>query len=201
MYISKLVIDMKTMDSLKALEDAYEMHRFISRAFPNVNGSLGRVLYRIDGNQVIVVSELEPDWKNIFEGGHLESPAQSKEYDPFVPEGGIVDFRLFAGPSICSKSGRSFEERGKRRAILDEKGQVEWLERKLSGSARVSGISRLDQKVVRGKKRGHKYKINLPSVLYEGRLVVEDASEFCDLLKGNIGRGQMLGLGLLSVKR
>ncbi len=197
MIMSKLILNPRSRLVRADLRDVYEMHRTVMSGFPDANGDLGRVLFRLEVPTrtgfpfLLVQSEDEPNWGELSETGCLAEPVEWKPYDPnFVP-GRELAFRLRANPTI--------KKAGKRRPVSGHEARLGWLQRKgATGGFELGWVADADEGYVEGRtKRGEQ--IQLLSVRFDGRLRVIDPEQFLDTLRRGIGSAKGLGFGLLSV--
>jgi len=145
-YLSRLLIDMRSRQVLTELNHPYEMHRTLMKAFPPA-GDLATarkeygVLFRADVDErqrvarVYVQSCVEPDWTRLGGGDgyfarDIAGPAfECKEVTaPLekIREGQVLAFRLRANPT--RRVGRDGDPlKGKRVELQLEAEQIDWL--------------------------------------------------------------------------
>lgn len=210
MYLSRLLLNPKSVQVWKDLSSPYEAHRTILRAFPSEEkGGPGRVLFRIDppvgsgAVPVLVQSDLRPDWAQLRvpeeyflsgENGDSQRIASKEVRLSFHP-GDLLRFRLRANPTWRSREGQ-------RLGILEESQQLAWLSRKgESGGFRPLAVlvSVEGMKFVRRGVGSQGQPIRMFSVLYNGRLEVKDPELFVETIANGIGSGKGFGFGLLSI--
>jgi CRISPR system Cascade subunit CasE len=148
-FLSRLLPDPRSREALRALADAYEMHRDVLSAFPDAPDGPGRqafgVLHRVeaDGDSrpvVLVQSQHPPDWTRLLERGWTRAAPLVKPFDPqpqwFRP-GQLLRFRLRANPTRCLTARSRGPDGnpvaagmvGKRVEIRDPDQQADWLGR------------------------------------------------------------------------
>ncbi|MBI3654265.1 MAG: type I-E CRISPR-associated protein Cas6/Cse3/CasE [Acidobacteria bacterium] len=184
------------------------------------------VLYRIEISSqrnklsLLVQSRVQPDWSRLPDD-FLQADAD--ELNPSckpvegifkeVKEGCHLRFRLRANPTRRLYADRLEKEsnpkkRGKRVEIRDQQKQIEWLKRKeldcgfhikaLRLNADVANVQAGQEQKVKGKILHSDNNMTFGSVLFDGELVVTDASKFQQALVNGIGTGKAYGFGLLS---
>lgn len=217
MYLSLLKLNPADRGVRRDLADCQQLHRRVMSAFPQAEGSarasLG-VLYRLEvmehGSVLYVQSRVEPDWSRLPRGYCLPGGVACKpvgEKYAAISSGMVLRFRLRANPTKRLPAGAPGEKRdGPRVDLRGEKEQLDWLQRK----ARAAGFQlvavRINPEVpdvavqqTRVQGRHPAGKLTFASVLFEGRLRVEDARLFRRALEEGIGPAKAYGFGLLSV--
>jgi CRISPR system Cascade subunit CasE len=214
MFLSRLALDLRSPQVRHDLNDLYDLHRTLFRAFPDrLNGGPGRVLFRLDLDRasgaptVLVQSEKTPDWSDLPRG--YAYTAEFKPYEIVVATRQRLVFRLRANPTYKTGTvsraqrlagpGRQY---GKRLGFIRELDQVAWLRRKgEAGGFRVEGITVVPEGMVHGSKAAGSVRLalSLLSVRFDGLLTVTDPDRFLQTLREGIGPAKGLGFGLLSV--
>lgn len=199
MHLSRLILNTRTRAARTDLANPYEMHRTLSRGASSESAE-ERLLWRVDVDRarrptVIVQSWSRPDWNRLDERSpdYLIRPPETKEFELSIRKGQVLSFRLRANPAV-SRDGRRW-------ALPDTTARIEWLSRK-GGRA---GFRLLGEPVVRDEQglrmpRGEGW-IHLSVATFEGMLAVEHADLLREAVRGGIGPGKALGLGLLSLAR
>lgn len=206
MYLSRIAIDIKKYESMKAMYNFARIHGMIESSFP---GERKRKLWRIDRlsgeDYLLLLSPDPPKTNNLPEQiGYDNSVWETKSYDGLlsrITKDSKWHFRLTANPtvSIVSKG----DKRGKVKAVTIAHKQREWLKRQGS----IKGFYIDDKKpntfdVVKSEwktfKKGGR-EIQILSVTFEGVLSVTDPETFCNTLTEGIGREKAYGMGLLTV--
>jgi CRISPR system Cascade subunit CasE len=152
LYLSRLLLNMRSRQVVTELAHPYEMHRTLMKAFPAMDdiGEARRkfgVLFRADADdgrhvvRVYVQSSTEPDWTalNRFDSYLLEELAgpafECKDVANTlkrIREGQILAFRLRANPT--RRVGRDGDPlKGKRVELQREEEQLAWLAAKGRG--------------------------------------------------------------------
>jgi len=203
MFLSKLIVNSRSVNTRQLLASPYLLHKAICRAFPDAGeGGTGRVLFRLDEEPyseniyLLVQSEKEPCWeKAALLNKRLVGSPQYKKVELHVKEGQTLYFRLRANPTI--------KREGKRLGILHEDSQIAWLRRKAKDSGfSVNSCTVIPEGIVKDKKAelsANSFNISFISVRFEGVLKVDDASIFTNTVSQGIGSGKAMGFGLLSI--
>jgi CRISPR system Cascade subunit CasE len=145
MFLSKLILNLRSPNVRRDLARPYEMHRTIWKAHPSLqrNPTTGafdeRILFRVDSGltdrdppTLLVQSEVEPDWNQLDERYCLREPA-CKPFDFTFTTGQRLRFRLRANVSkrVAAKNERLGGTMvGKRVGLTTETEQIRWLLRK-----------------------------------------------------------------------
>lgn len=153
LYLSRLLLDLRSRQVASEISHPYEMHRTLMRAFPSIEGeeagARGRfgLLFRVDADErpglakLYVQSLVEPDWSYLGRSHYLAAGQGStacayKDIGAVVEgihEGQTLAFRLRANPT--KRVGRDGDlMRGKRVDLRSEEEQIAWLVAKGSGS-------------------------------------------------------------------
>lgn len=145
-YLSRLLLDIRSRQVQAELAHPYEMHRTLMKAFPaTTRGAEARceygVLFRADADfrqqfiKVYVQSLVEPDWSRLHHlGGYFcwaagPNPHEFKEVTRAlrnVQVGQVLSFRLRANPTKrLARDGDPLK--GKRVELQTEQEQLQWL--------------------------------------------------------------------------
>jgi CRISPR system Cascade subunit CasE len=173
MFLSQLLLNIRSLDVRHDLRDPYEMHRTLWRGFPSLRrdghgACLDRILFRVDTGDrydtttVLVQSDLEPDWSKL-PVGYLRREAASKPLPLEFAQGQRLRFRLRANPTkrlreaSVGPDGQPIDKKfaGKRVALQREEDQIGWLLRKAeNGGFAIPGQwVEVDDPEIAGKKR------------------------------------------------
>lgn len=147
LYLSRLMLDVRSRRVDAELAHPYEMHRTLMRAFPKVVGGSGQpreefgVLFRPDVDQsggvvnVYVQSYVRPDWSFLDGIGQYVTPGaptlayECKDVEHVlrkIEDGQTFAFRLRANPT--KRVGRDDDPlKGKRVELQQEDEQIAWL--------------------------------------------------------------------------
>ncbi|WP_234554302.1 type I-E CRISPR-associated protein Cas6/Cse3/CasE [Thermus caliditerrae] len=205
MWISKLVLDLRSKAARRDLASPYEMHRTLSKAVSQALAEKReRLLWRLEPTRgledpvVLVQTLTEPDW-GVLEAGYARV-FPPKPFHPALHPGQVLRFRLKANPSKRER------ETGERVALKTRAEKFFWLERKLreggfrllEEDGRLLADIRQDTFLEVRHKDGHLLQVQ--AVLFEGVLEVVDPEMALKTLERGIGPGKVLGLGLLSLR-
>jgi CRISPR system Cascade subunit CasE len=196
-YISKLPLSVRSVQALKEMDDPYQMHRTLAKAF-GAQQREARCLFRVEDRTtntpyVLVQSRLEPDWASLtVPAGYLAGAPQVKCFEPYLSKGTLLAFRLLARPT--KREGTT----GKRLGLKADEEKKAWL----AGKGAKAGIRVLSCRLTEwswvDSKGGDKSK-PLGATLFEGVLAVDDSDAFRDSVETGIGTGKSVGFGLLSL--
>ncbi|MDP8226013.1 MAG: type I-E CRISPR-associated protein Cas6/Cse3/CasE [Candidatus Lernaella stagnicola] len=201
MYLSRLQLNPKSRLARHDFASGYQMHRTLSRAFPDADqGGCGKVLFRAEMQAgageiiVLVQSEKKPDWRAVA-GRHLQylsQPPESKPFDPAFFSGQRLRFRLRANPTR--------KVNGKRLGHLTAEHQQSWFERKGEhcGFA-VQGVMIRSNGLQKDEGKSGPNEMTFVDVTFDGVLEVTDPERFGRAVREGIGSGKGVGFGLLSV--
>ncbi|CAG1772045.1 CRISPR-associated endoribonuclease Cse3 [uncultured bacterium] len=207
MYLSKLLLNPRCRQVWREIQNPYEMHRTLSKAFPFGNeAENNRILFRTEqeegiGVSVLVQSVLKPDWslltvsENYFLTGNYH-PHCVKEFSTELPAGNLYHFKLRANTVRRDKAT------GKRVGVYDEKDLCDWLSRKsLNAGFSLIGfqVHRENQFVASIPGSEDKHNATLASTVFQGILKVENPSLFSDTIRSGLGAAKGLGFGMLSL--
>ncbi len=199
MYLSQLILNLRSREARVDLADRYELHRTLLSAFPQTLPDDERVLYRVEDRQqmpvvkVLVQSRNRPSWESaprLNTGNYLYREPLVRAIEPRDAVGQRLQFRLQANPT--------FKREGKRHALYADDALREWLARQ----AQAHGFTVDAEQVLMvklGKKYGKKRQQTWHAVQFDGVLTVSDAIAFRLALTNGIGSGKAFGFGLLSV--
>lgn len=220
MFLHRIHLNSRCREARRDLADHYQLHSTLCRAFtpPEKKCPSGEFLWRLEPEtalqdlpRVLVQSRSIPDWDGICLKDWLADAAPPIDLkDRLMLEslkaGQRFRFRLRANPSVCRN--------GKRLGLLRQEEQENWIVRKgqLHGFSlpplapfdlSEMSMGRVDVRISqvqfsRGKQHSGN-RIKIFSVLYDGVLKVTEPEKFKRALETGIGRGKVMGLGLLSV--
>ncbi len=215
MYLTRMQLDVKKRDTMKALALPSMIHGSIESAF---SGERIRRLWRIDCLNgkwfLMLVSEDQPDLTMaVKQFGITDGSWETKDYRLLlnrIRDGDRWQFRLTANPTVSrmphreeAKESEQKKTRGKVYAHQTVEQQEQWLEERAS----LHGFS-LQQGDFRAvhqewyhfrKKDQNQGRVSILGVTFEGFLSVTNADLFCKALCEGIGRGKAYGMGMLTV--
>ena len=216
MYLSRLILNLRSAAVRKDLCNAQDLHRTIMSGFPQIEGGPARselgVLFRLEATrlgltEILVQSNDTPDWGRL-PSDYQAAPAAVRDMSSLVKtlsSGARFRFRLYANPTrqIARFDAEGRIRNSARVALRDEAARQEWLTRKAEQSGfRVieSQISEPATAKLIGHVRGESPR-TVEAVRYDGLLEIVDTALFERGLSKGIGPGKSYGLGLLSVAR
>ena len=204
MYLSLLMLNLRSRQVRSELASPYEMHRTIMQAFPDgQKRDTAGVLFRLDmdarsGQPVLLVqSQVEPNW-HVLKADYLATSVhpQVKEYDLKLRGGQTLAFRLLANPTVKRDS--------KRHGLYKEEEQEDWLLRKGSNHGfRVLQVAISHTDTAKGEihRAEVSHDLTLLSVRFDGVLQVADPFKLHETVMSGVGSGKAFGFGLLSLAR
>jgi CRISPR system Cascade subunit CasE len=199
MYLSKIQV------SWSQARNPYDVHRALWRLFPDQENAERGFLFRVEterlgaGVELLVQSRWQPQ--------HNSSESQLMATRPFSPKlisGQRLRFRLRANPikAIKDEKGRKNtkgEVKTCRVPLVQEEQQLDWLNHKLSDSARLEAAQVTSIKPLYFRKNGRAGKLML--VTFDGVLQVDSPETFLLKMQTGIGPAKGFGCGLLSVAK
>jgi CRISPR system Cascade subunit CasE len=225
MYLSRVEINPRRRDTIRALSSPQIMHAAIQASFPSGNSSKFRNIWRIDklpdALYIILQSHGKPDFTHIIEQfgwPASEQTSETVEYDRFLSHlqnGQEWRFRLRANPVYSNAGlirvnefdGEDVRTRGKIVAHTTVSMQRQWLLKKSmkSGFEIVSTddgshIFDVTQSEINKFSRQGKV-VTIATAVFDGILEITDAKLFADTIKNGIGRAKAYGCGLLTLAR
>lgn len=203
MYLSRVPIDVKKYETMKALYNVERLHGMIERSFL---GKRQRNLWRLDQlagkDYLLLLSAVPPQTNTLPEQiGYDNCAWETKSYERLlarISTGSKWHFRLTANPTVAIQTKE--KERGKVKAITIAAKQREWLRRQGDKKGFFLQESQFD--VVQSEwKTINKCEreIQVLAVTFEGILTVTDEDMFRETLISGIGREKAYGMGLLTV--
>ncbi len=203
MYLSRIAIDTKKHEAMKALFNLEKLHGMVEASF---SGERHRNLWRLDQmageDYLLLLSHVPPQTNTLPEQiGYAGSNWETKAYDTLlsrISKGTRWNFRLTANPTTAEKNEDS--KRGTVKAVTITAKQREWLKRQSTEKGFLLQDSQFD--VTKSEWKTAKKKnaeIKFLAVTFEGVLEVTDPDIFCSTLLSGIGREKAYGMGLLTV--
>jgi CRISPR system Cascade subunit CasE len=199
MYLSRLTFNLASAAARRDLSDAYETHRTLTRLVsegPEAQPS--KFLWRQERAEsgespiVLMQSEVEPQFDNLPDGYLLD--AATKEWNPVVPEGMLLTFRVRANPSV--------KRDGRRLQIRRIEEQLAWMQRQAVvhlGLALIQcGVTGSGE--IRSTRRAGG-QIAATAAQFEGVASAADPERLAAGIRMGIGHTRLLGLGLVSIAR
>lgn len=212
MFLSRLILDLRSTQARRDLANPYQMHASLCRALAGPDEPVPRFLWRAETMQasewpkVLLQSPIEPAWERWL--GHpalanyLVEPPETKPVSyGALSSHQVLRFRLQANPTVTRKDPAT--QKNKRHGLKTIEEQLEWL----GHQGQKSGFEVLGAVVVQSKRLRlsrhdpDRPPIVLQSVLFEGHLRITHLEAFQTTLAHGLGHGRALGFGLLSVAR
>jgi CRISPR system Cascade subunit CasE len=225
MYLSRLLLNLRSPEARRDLSNVHDLHRRILNAFPDANLDAPRqkygVLFRVESSDdrlsLLVQSSSPPEW------GRLPSDYCDTAFEPnpavqplaaligAVRKGAHFRFRLRANATKRLRTGS--DAAGKRVEVVGNDELVSWFVRKGGQNgfavdktgpfseevaAPVGFAVRAHEEPKLLGRRGGKT-LTFGSTLFEGELTVTDTTAFTEALLHGIGSAKAYGFGLLSV--
>ena len=203
MYLSRVVIDTRLQQAMRALSNPEILHGMVEACFPQ---RCHRDLWRLDVLRgqicLLLLSREAPDLSPLTtQIGVADEPPQTRDYQPLldrIKPGTAWRFRLTANPVTSVPSPN--KKRGRVKAITIAAHQREWL----VGQAEKHGflLSPEQYDVVQSEWRIFRRQgqtVSILSATFEGILTVTEPELFCRALTEGIGRGKAYGMGMMTV--
>ncbi len=202
MYLTRMALDIKKPESVKALVSPNLIHGAVEHAF---SGDRTRNLWRIDqlGGQryLLILSEGVPDLSRaVVQFGDEQRLPETKDYAPLldrIQTGGKWHFRLVANPAVT----KTDEERHRVLSHVTVAYQKKWL----LDRAEKNGFSLSDADfdvVWRNRynfRKSDRNRVQFTAVAFEGVLTVSERERFKAALSKGIGRERAYGMGMITV--
>lgn len=190
MYITQIELDTRNHQIFKKLRSLDDYHAYIESAFPaeQLLGMRKRHLWRLDGQNLLLASEDEPDKEALGKYGKVTT----KSYDRFLDNISTerpYRFRLVANPLQSDIKDRRIPCHGNSQ-------RLEWLKKQ---GARY-GFTVIQAQVANYKENKiRKHGFTVKSVTFEGILQVTNTKKFKQALRQGIGREKAYGCGMVTV--
>lgn len=199
MYLSKLILNLRSKQVRKDVINPYDMHATLSWAVANAEEE--RVLWRLEDDRrtptLLVQTLTPPDWNALLIRHHDYAQVDSKSPKHVELElelGQLLRFRLRANPTVTKN--------GKRYGLSKLEEQLEWLTRQGKRHGfEVPGAIVSSSDWLSFKKSGVPHTISLQAVTYDGHLRVQDPERLHVAIERGLGHAKALGFGLLSIAK
>lgn len=218
MYLSRLILNLRSRRVQQEVANPYEMHRSVMRAFSETLAEEERVLFRLEAHPrdgalaLLVQSFLQPDWSWLTDPGARgyllalpDNPAV-KQFDLPLVQDQVLAFRLRANPTAkrVVNEERTPEKKPRRVGLCREDEQLAWLQRKAQDAGFEVLAARTSQQYTIGgtiHRGADTHRLRLVGVQFDGMLRVTDPERLREAVGRGIGSGKGLGFGLLSLAR
>lgn len=201
MYLSKILLDLRSPSVRQGLRNCEDMHRNVQRCFNSGRADAG-VLYRLyrteTGCCVYVLSETAPT--NMPSGMTLSGCRDMTGFEATMTEGAVFRFNLLCMPS--KKIPDAGRKNSRRTNLRTPEERAAWLERKAAagGFEIIPGtLAECNQQTVTGMKQ--EKKLIFHATQFSGLLRVTDSGVFQRTWRSGIGPEKAYGLGLLMTVR
>lgn len=199
MYLSRLTFNLASAAARRDLSDAYETHRTLTRLVSEgPEAQPTKFLWRqerADSGEapiLLMQSEVKPQFENLPDGYVLD--ATTKEWNPVVPEGMLLTFRVRANPCV--------KRNGKRVALRRLEEQLDWMQRQATVNLGLElvqcGVTGTGE--IRSTRRAGS-QIVATAAQFEGVARAADPERLAAGIRMGIGHTRLLGLGLVSIAR
>lgn len=206
MYLSRVELDLRNHETLRALNVPRRLHGAVEAAF---EGPRTRRLWRLDRREgrlwLLILSEEVPELSGIVaQFGPPDGTAETRDYEPLlarVAEGTVWRFRLAANPI---KNVKEADGRGTVRNHVTAAQQEQWLAERATKhgfALEPDGFRVVASRWISFDKATDGSPVHIHAVTFEGLLRVTDVTLFREALIRGIGRGKAYGLGLLTIMR
>lgn len=213
MYLSRIQLDDKLRETMRALSSPHILHGAIEQGFSDKeNRKLWRVDWLNNACYLLVLSKETPDFTHIANqfGYPSHQPLwQTKDYNRLISRlqsGQQWHFRLRANPTRNSfKEKNETSGRGKVFAHVTSQQQKEWLLVKAEGcgfNLAEDGFNVVHTQRLSFQKGGNnKHQATIHAAVFEGHLTITEPERFKHTLLFGIGRAKAYGCGLLTIAR
>jgi CRISPR system Cascade subunit CasE len=206
-WLSRLRPNLKHGAARHDLRNVYDLHRRVMTLVPDnlgeqarrVTGLLFRVEHTARGPQVLVQTQVAPDFGRLPEGyADAEGP---RRLDPFLRElhaGALVRYRIAGNPS--KRRGNSSIDLGKPGQIVPLRGadaEQWWIRKAEKHGLHILSLIARPVPDARGNKNGAQIKHAITQ--FDGVARITDPDLVRAAVLSGIGRGKSYGCGLLSL--
>jgi len=171
----------------------YETHRILWGLFPDMPDADRPFLYRMSWskhgkpNEALMQSRVTP---NVGISGSCKILA-TKEFKPKLSNGQILRFALCANPTKRLSSER------KRVPLLNEKQQLDWLDRKIGSSVDLLETQVAEGRVLHFWRKGVAGKVF--TIKFNGIMRISDPNQLVQTIEDGVGPAKSFGCGMLSI--
>lgn len=212
MYLSRIELDAKLRETMRALSSPQILHGAIEQGFTDkANRKLWRVDWLDDACYLLVLSQEKPDYTHIasqFGYPFQQPPWQTKDYNRLMSRlqrGQQWHFRLRANPTRSSfKEKDKTSGRGKVYAHVTPEQQKQWLLQKAESygfSLAEDEFNVVNTQRLLFQKGKSRLRVTINTAVFEGHLTITDLERFRHTLLRGIGRAKAYGCGLLTIAR
>ena len=204
MFLSRMALDVRKPETMKALISPNLFHGAVEQAFP---GERKRNLWRIDSlngkRYILLLSVDQPDYSHMIrQFGDEQESVEIKDYDNLlerITNDGVWHFRLVANPS------RATIVAGRHRVVshVTVEQQKKWMLDRAEKNGFTLDPDSFDvvwRTRYNFRKADHN-RVQFSAAAFEGWLRVSDEERFKETLINGIGRERAYGMGLMTVVR
>ena len=199
LYYSRLQLNPTHPQVIADARNPYNLHHVTASPFTGRHPELCRVLWRLDGSQVLIQSTQPPNsWDTVLQrDGYLDAPPETKALNVQLRAGQVFAFRLLANPARRVKSHP--DAKAPVLALETPEEREQWLKGHLERSGmRLLASQETSRQVVSFRKRDD-HRVTLARVLYDGFLAIENPETASAAIAAGIGRAKAFGCGMLSL--
>ncbi|MFJ4652109.1 type I-E CRISPR-associated protein Cas6/Cse3/CasE [Nocardia sp. NPDC088792] len=206
--LTKIVANMAQTQVRQDLRDIQRMHHVLTTLacrpdFGPSSRLAAGLLYRVEhtarGVQILMQSITRPDPKRLSPGYDIIGTTDLAPLLNQLQIGTRVRYRITANPTKSVVQGPN--KRGKVQPVTGDEA-IEWWSRKANQSGLEladTTLTATDRLTGSRAKDGHRSRLTIVAVTFEGTATVVDPSEVSTALLAGIGRGRAYGCGMLSV--
>jgi len=198
LYYSLLQLNPLNQQVREDMQNPYNLHLITTAPFVGRDRDDCRVLWRLDGNRVLLQSTRPPNtWEQVLSrDSYLLAPPETKAINLNLTGGGGYRFRL-----VCNPAYQTHDERGKQVIVslrtIEERRQ--WLEKRFADAGmQILNAMEIRELVVKFRKRDNN-RVVIFTVLYDGLLKVTDPIAASEAVALGVGRGKAFGMGMISL--
>ncbi|MBI2426160.1 MAG: type I-E CRISPR-associated protein Cas6/Cse3/CasE [Candidatus Hydrogenedentes bacterium] len=204
LFITAIHVPADSEFSAVASWDYYKIHQLVSKGYTNPRNA--RILFRFDiegdAGILFIQSRSEPDWSPLDPSLRSLIVGPRKLDLPLLEPGIRLRFRLLARPS--KRVGDKLSQyRGRRRPLITEQEQRDWLDRKAEAHGFSVEQCILSERVWYDSKKGDTLFNGMPKpivgIQFDGTLAVARPIIFREAVSSGIGSQKAYGFGLLSI--
>ncbi len=217
MYLSRIEVNPRRRETVRALTSPQILHAALEAGFPSgtkdEHAGVRNLLWRTDrlkGSLYILVQSVRrPDFTHVIEQFGWPASGQTwetREYGAFLEkleQGQKWRFRLSANPVHSVNGAKENGKRGEVKAHVTVEQQRKWLLDKsaaLGFSVEKEEMDVVHRETVRFRRTPQaKSWVVLSRATFEGVLTIADAAVLTEAMKNGIGRAKAYGCGLLTL--